>query len=85
LERLLTWTMRRVPAGCTLLILSVRDPGPMRRTLARLSRSGYDVEWVALQAGASSPPMHGSPRGARLVRARLDDTWRTARALVLGG
>jgi uncharacterized protein (DUF58 family) len=85
LERLLTWTMRRVPAGCTLLILSVRDPGPMRPTLARLSRSGYDVEWVALQAGASSPPMHGSPRGARLVRARLDDTWRTARALVLGG
>jgi uncharacterized protein (DUF58 family) len=85
LERLLTWTMRRVPAGCTLLILSVRDPGPMRPTLARLSRSGYDVEWVALQAGASSPPMHGSPGGARLVRARLDDTWRTARALVLGG
>jgi hypothetical protein len=77
--------MRRVPAGCTLAILSVRDPGPMRPTLARLSRSGYDVEWVALQAGAASPPAsRGALGGTRLVPARLDEAWRTAHALFLG-
>ncbi len=86
LERLLTWTMRRVPAGCTLLILSVRDPGPMRPVLARLLRSGYDVEWVALHAGAATPPPPARARltGVRLLHARLDDGWRSADALVVG-
>jgi uncharacterized protein (DUF58 family) len=84
LERLLTWVMRRVPSGCTLLVLSVRDPGPMRPLLARLSRAGYDVEWVALRAGAMSDAPRRVIPGLRVTHAALDDSWSEANALVLG-
>jgi uncharacterized protein (DUF58 family) len=84
LERLLTWVMRRVPSGCTLLVLSVRDPGPMRPVLARLARSGYDIEWVALRAGAMADAPRRVVPGLRVSHAALDASWREANALVLG-
>jgi uncharacterized protein (DUF58 family) len=83
LQHLLTWLMRRVPTGCTLLILSVRDPGPMRPMLARLARSGYDIEWVARQAGEAAGIRRSLPR-VRLSHAALDGPWREADALVVG-
>jgi hypothetical protein len=84
LERLLTWVMRRVPSGCTLLVLSVRDPGPMRPVLACLARSGYDIEWVALRAGAMADAPRRVVPGLRVSHAALDASWREANALVLG-
>lgn len=84
-DRLLTWLTRRVPSGCTLMILSVRDPRPFVPMLARLSRSGYDLEWVALGAMGATFATHLRRIGLRAVAADLGPDWETADALVLGG
>ena len=82
---LLTWLTRRVPPGCVVLTLSVRDPRSYLPAMQRLARSGYPVEHVAL--GADGPGHAAAARraGIRARSASLDPNWEEADALVLAG
>lgn len=85
LEPLLTWLMQRVTPGCTLLVLSVRDPAPFRPVLARLAHSGYDTQWMGLRTGGDPATAGaGSRSGLRMIPALLEGGWREADALVVG-
>ncbi len=85
LERLLTWLTRRVSPGTSLLVCSVRDPSPFAPMLARLRRSGYELEWLALGEDASRNA--AAARRSRLhgaTGALAPPGWENADALVIG-
>ncbi len=82
---LLTWLTRRVPPGCLVLTLSVRDPRSYLAAMQRLSRIGYLVEHVALGPDAAAHAAAVRRAGIPARSASLDPDWKEADALVVAG
>ena len=72
---------RLVAPGATILALGARDPLEIVPTLRQLERSGYRVTHIRF--GDRTRDEAGET-GIRVRTARLDPSWRTADALVVG-
>jgi uncharacterized protein (DUF58 family) len=82
-ERLLARLPQTISAGTTVLVLTARDPEPYIAALARLDRSGYHVQLVALGPAADSVVARARAVGLTATIGSLTPDWRTSDALVL--
>jgi uncharacterized protein (DUF58 family) len=80
LGSLLTWLVRRVPAGASLVILTARPPVEVRPVLRRLRASGYPVEVLVLgsQAAASEGVAVARAAGIPASSIALEPSWEAA-------
>ncbi len=86
LRSLLTWLVRRVPSGASLVVLTARSPVEVSPVLRRLAASGYGVEVLIL--GSDPEAAEAALRDARRsgIAARsmaLDPDWETADVVAL--
>jgi uncharacterized protein (DUF58 family) len=82
-EQLLTWLTRRLAPGCTVFVLTARDPRRRIGVLRRLILSGYDVEVIAMGDNGVVQAQALRTAGIRASVARLSPDWKRAHALEL--
>jgi len=82
-EQLLTWLTRRLAPGCTVFVLTARDPRRRIGVLRRLTLSGYDVEVIAMGDDGVVQAQALRTAGIRASVARLSPDWKRAHALEL--
>jgi uncharacterized protein (DUF58 family) len=83
---LLTWLVRRVPPGASLVILTARPPLEIGPVLRRLVGSGYGVDTLVLAGdpAASAAAVSSARRSGIPARPmRLDPDWETADVVAL--
>jgi uncharacterized protein (DUF58 family) len=80
LGSLLTWLVRRVPAGASLVVLTARPPVEVRPVLRRLRASGYPVEILVLGGQAAAAEGVAAARAAGIAASSisLEPSWETA-------
>jgi hypothetical protein len=80
LGSLLTWLVRRVPAGASLVVLTARPLVEVRPVLRRLRASGYPVEVLVLGSPAAAAEGVAAARAAGIAASSisLEPSWETA-------
>lgn len=79
LGSLLTWLVRRVPAGASLVVLTARPPVEIRSVLRRLAASGYAVEVLVLgHAGPGEGVAAARAAGIAASSITLEPSWEAA-------
>jgi len=82
-EVLLTRLPRRMASGCSVVVLSARDPAPFLPPLRRLSQQGFAVRLAAYGPAAGSAAARARSVGISSSILALHPDWRTADALDL--
>jgi uncharacterized protein (DUF58 family) len=82
-ERTLGLVARTVRPGCTVVVLTARDPSPFFVHLRRLEHAGSDVVLVACGPDSASDAARARAAGLAARTAQLDDQWRTAEHLAM--
>ena len=82
-ERVLGLVARIVRPGCTVVVLTGRDPSPFFVHLRRLEHVGSDVVVVACGPDRAKDAARAGAAGLAARTAQLDGPWRTAEHLAV--